>query len=212
MLTITTRPFTDEEKKRLTKQLPSVYKRFEEFVMKFIFIALALDIPLLVYNHFSPIASQNQAIYCILMVLVALLLTYRITKKWDGGLSNNKHLEDINSGQAEVIHVKTTKAIKREDPEDFGIAYYIEVLDNGQPKTLFLWGQYLDELEYNETFPNTEFEFIRKKVSGEFIDFKTIGQYFKEEKTLPPFDKAVWDSGTFPVNGQILEKTIEQIE
>ena len=180
--------------------------------MKFIFISLALNIPLIVYNHFTPIASQTQPVYYILMLLVGLLLTFRITKKWDGGLSNTKYLEEINSGQAEVIHVKTTKAIKREDPEDFGIAYYIEVLDNGQPKTLFLWGQYLDELEYNETFPNTEFEFIRKKVSGELIDFKTIGQYFKEEKTLPPFDKADWDSGTFPINGQILEKTIEQIE
>ncbi|MEO7990566.1 MAG: hypothetical protein ABI663_13555 [Chryseolinea sp.] len=212
MITITTRPFTDEEIKRQTKQLPSVYKRFEGFVMKFIFIVLALDIPLLAYDHFSPVASKIQAVYCIVMVVVALLLTFWITKKWEGGLSINKYISDINSGQAEVIHVTTTRAIKREDAEDFGVAYYIDILDNGLPRTLFLWGQYLDELEHDKTFPNTEFEFIRKKGSDEFIDFKTLGQYFKEEKTLPPFNKPVWDSGTFPVNGQILEQTIDQIK
>ncbi|SKC88834.1 hypothetical protein [Ohtaekwangia koreensis] len=212
MITITTRPFTDKEIKRQTKQLPSVYKRVEGFVMKFIFIVLVLDIPLLVYDHFSPVASQTQAAYCIVMVVVALLLTFWITKRWEGGLSINKYISNINSEQAEVIHVTTTRAIKREDAEDFGVAYYIDVLDKGVPKTLFLWGQYLDELEYDKRFPNTEFEIIRKKGSDEFIDFKTLGQYFKEEKTLPPFDKPVWDSGTFPVNGQILDQTIDQIK
>jgi hypothetical protein len=180
--------------------------------MKLIFIVLVLDIPLLVYDQFAPVASQTQAVYLIIMVVVALLLTFWITKKWQGGLSINKYISDINVGQAEVIHVTTTRAIKRKDAEDFGVAYYVEVLDNGQPKTLFLWGQYLDELEYDKTFPNTEFEFIRKKGSDEFIDFKALGQHFKEEKTLPPFDKATWDSGAYPVNGQILEQTIDEIK
>jgi hypothetical protein len=212
MITYTTRPFTDEEIKRQTNQLPSVYKRFEGFVMKLIFVVLALDVPLLVYDRFSPVASQIQAVYCIVMLVVALFLTFWITKKWEGGLSTNKYIWDIKSGQAEVVHVTTARAIKREDPEDFGIAYYVEIFDNGQAKTLFLWGQYLDVLESDETFPNTEFEFIRKKGSDEFIDFKTLGQHFIEEKTLPPFDKSTWDNGAYPVNGQILEQTIDEIK
>jgi hypothetical protein len=76
---------------------------------------------------------------------------------------------------------------------------------------LFLWGQYLDELIHDKNFPNTEFEFLRKKGSDEFISFKTLGQYFEEEKTLPPFDKKTWESGVFPLNGQILDQTIDQI-
>ncbi|MBP6731085.1 MAG: hypothetical protein KA149_03445 [Chitinophagales bacterium] len=142
MITTTTRPFTDEEIKRQIKQLPSVYKRFEGFVIKLIFIVLALDIPLLVYDHFSPVASQTQAVYCIVMVVVALVLTFWVTKKWEGGLSNDKYISDINAGEAEVVHVTTTRTIKREDPEDFGVAYYVDILDNGQQKTLYLWGQY----------------------------------------------------------------------
>jgi len=144
MITTTIRPFTEAEKKQQIQQLPSVYKRFEGFVMKLIFIVFALTIPLLVYDHFVPLSSQTQAVYCIAIVIIAILLTYWITIKW-------------------------------------------------------------------EIFPNTEFEFLRKKGSDEFISFKTLGQYFEEEKTLPPFDKATWDNGTFPANGQMIDQTIDQI-
>lgn len=101
--------------------------------------------------------------------------------------------------------------IKREDPEDFGVAFYCAVVDNGQPKTLFLWGQYLDELEYEKTFPNTAFEFTRYVASDEFLAFKTLGHYFKEEKTLPAFDKSVWKNGSYPVNGQLLNQHFDEI-
>ena len=211
MITKTIRPFTEAEKKQQIQQLPSVYKRFEGFVMKLIFIVFALTIPLLVYDHFVPLSSQTQAVYCIAIVIIAILLTYWITIKWEGGFSNQAHISEINTAQAEHVHVKTTKAIKREDPEDFGVAFYLEVFDKGHPKTLFLWGQYLDELVYDKSFPNTEFEFVRKKGSDEFISFKPLGQYFEEEKTLPPFDKATWDNGTFPANGQMIDQTIDQI-
>ena len=94
---------------------------------------------------------------------------------------------------------------------NFGVAFYLAVVDKGQPKTLFLWGQYLDELEYEKKFPNTEFEFIRNVDSDEFIDFKTSGKYFKEEKVLPGFDKEVWKSGQYPINGQLLDQSIDTI-
>jgi len=211
MIKTIVRSFTEAEKKQQIKQLPGVYQRFEGFVMKFISIAFVLIIPLLVYDHFTPVPSQTQAVYCIAIVIIALSITFWITKKWEGGLSNQPYISEINTAQAEHIHVKTTRAIKREDPEDFGLAFYLEVFDNGQPRTLFLWGQYLDELIHDKNFPNTEFEFLRKKGSDEFISFTTLGQYFQEEKSLPPFDKATWDNGTFPVNGQIIDQTFDEI-
>lgn len=211
MISTTIRKPIQDETQGQIKRLPSVYKRFENFVLKLIGVVFVLLAPLLVYDHFIPVPSDTQAIYCITIVILALLIVFWVTKKFEGGLTNSKQIDDIKSRQVEVVKVQTTRAIKREDFEDFGVAFYLAVVDKGQPKTLFLWGQYLDELEYDKTFPNTEFEFIRNVGSDEFIDFKTSGQYFVEEKTLPAFDREVWKSGLYPVNGQLLDQTIDEI-
>ncbi len=211
MITSTIRELTQNEKNQQIKQLPSLYKRFENFVLKFIVVVMILLAPLLIYDHFKPVASDTQAIYCIAIIALAIGITIGVTKKFEGGFSNSKQIDKIQTGKVEVVRVQTTRAIKREDFEDFGIAYYVSVTDKGQPKTLFLWGQYLDVLEYEKTFPNTDFEFIRQIGSKEFIDFKTSGQYFIEEKTLPPFDKEIWKSGVYPVNGQLLDISIDEI-
>ncbi|WP_153798777.1 hypothetical protein [Foetidibacter luteolus] len=211
MITTTIRNLTQDETQRQIKRLPSVYKRFENFVLKLIVVVLVLLAPLLIYDRFNPVPSHTQAVYCIVIVILAVLIVFWVTKKFEGGLTNSKQIDNIKSGQVEVVKVQTTRAIKREDFEDFGVAFYLAVVDNGQPKTLFLWGQYLDELEYEKTFPNTEFEFIRKVGSDEFIDFKTSGQYFIEEKVLPAFDKEVWKTGRYPVNGQLLDQVIDDI-
>lgn len=211
MITSTTRNFTQEEKRRLIQKLPGLYKRIESFVVKLIVIIAVLLIPLLIYDHFSSVASDIQAIYCIVIIVLAVAIAVWITKKQEGGFTNAKQINQIETGQVEVVKVQTTRAIKRKDFEDFGIAYYLSVRDNGQQKTLYLWGQYLDELEYEKQFPNTEFEFIRKTGSEAFIDFKILGQYFVEEKTLPAFCKEIWKSGAYPVNGQLLNISIDEI-
>jgi hypothetical protein len=69
--------------------------------------------------------------------------------------------------------------------------------DNGQKKTLYLWGQYLDELESSKQFPNTALEITRLPGHKEFIEFKVAGEYFKEEKTLPAFRKETVDPYSF---------------
>lgn len=211
MISTTIRKPTEDETQGQIKRLPSVYKRFENFVLKLLGVVFVLLAPLLIYDHFNPIPSDTQAIYCIAIVILALLIAFWVTKKFEGGLTNSKQIDDIKSRQVEVVKVQTTRAIKREDFEDFGIAFYLAVVDKGQPKTLFLWGQYLDELEYEKTFPNTAFEFIRNVGSDEFIYFKTSGQYFIEEKTLPAFGREVWKSGLHPVNGQLLDHSIDEI-
>jgi hypothetical protein len=208
MIKYTYRPITVEEKQKITTKRSSTYKTIEHFVMVLIGIVLVLDIPLLIYDHFRPVASNIQAIYCIIMVGVALSLTIRITI-W--GSRNRRRQNKVIFNQVEVINVKTTKAVKRKDFEDFGIAFYIDVTDQGQPKTLFLWGQYLDIWEHENTFPNSEFEIVRLPNAQEFIDFKVSGHYFKEERTLPAFDKTIWQSGLYPVNGQLIDMPIDAI-
>ena len=210
MITVTTRPFTYEEIKQQAKLRPSAYKRIEAFILKVVFTVFGLLIPLLLYDHFSPVPSHIQATLVIAMVVTAIILAFWFPRKWKG--SDINKTSNIHSIQAEVIHVRTSRAIKREDPEDFGVAYYLEVIDNGKAKTLYLWGQYLDVLVYEGKFPNTEFEFIRENGSDEFVEFKTLGKYFKEENSLPAFGEETWKSGKYPSNGQILEQTLDEIK
>lgn len=204
MITFTTRPITAEEKRQVSIKSDGTYKSIEHFAVTFIWIVLALDIPFLAYNHFKPVASNIQAIYSIISVGIALFLTIVITKRRS---STRRRHNNAIPNQVEVIKVKTTRAVKREDVEDFGIAFYIDVTDEGRQKTLFLWGQYLDVLE----FPNTEFEIVRLVNAQEFMEFKLSGHYFKEERMLPAFDKQIWQSGTYPMNGQLLDITIDAI-
>jgi len=211
MIISTVRQPTPDEISRQIKSLPGIYKQFESFLLKWLFVSVVLLFPFLLLGHYFPIASRIQAVYCIVCVLLSVCIVTVWTKRYKGGLGNRKQVVAMNTAPVEIVKVKTNRAIKREDPEDYGIAFYLDVLENGQQKTLYLWGQYLDDLEYENQFPNTEFEFIRKPGSDEFIDFKVSGQYFNPERTLPPFEKAVWKSGNYPVNGQVLEQTLDSI-
>ncbi len=211
MITILNRKATQKETQSQINRLPTVYKRFENFMLKMIVVVFILLLPLLIYDQYQPVESNIQKIYCISILILALLIVFWITKKIEGGLINSKHIEEIKSREVEVVKVQTTRAIKREDFEDFGVAFYVAVFDKGKPKTLFLWGQYLDELEYEKKFPNTEFEFTRYVGSDEFLDFNISGQYFIEEKVLPAFEKEIWNSGKYPVNGQLLDHSIDDI-
>ncbi len=209
MMTITTRQITETEIVLQQQRQPGLYQRTENFVMMLIAVLLLLLAPFLIYNNFCPIASHVQAIFCIVIIITATALVTWLIRKYQNKLCRQKKPELVTL-EVEAVRVQTSKAIKREDFEDFGIAYYLDVTHNGQSKTLYLWGQYLDELEEG-TFPNTAFEFIRCTGSDEFISFKTSGQYFKEAGTLPPFSKAIWESGTYPLNGQLLDQSINTI-
>jgi hypothetical protein len=211
LIKTTTRAISEQEIQLLKRQLPGVYSRVEGFLLKLIFIAGALVAPLLVFDHFSPVSSNVQLVYCLLAVLVSISITIWLTIKWEGGFSNANQIAAINNAVVEVVHVNTSRAIERKDTEDFGPAYYVEVFENGKAKTLFLWGQYFEMLEERQ-FPNTEFEFTRIKGSDEFISFKTLGHYFKEEKVLMPFSDEVFKGGNYPTNGQVLDVNIDEIE
>jgi hypothetical protein len=206
VIRITVRPLTDDEAKLLNERKPSLYKVVEEYALLFIGIYVVLLIPLLLTDHFIPISSDLQFIVCIVLFFLTAFIVHRISKKYSS--SNNKAFE--SKKVAEVLHVKTNRAIEREDIEDFGSAFYFEVEDEGKRKTLFLWGQYLDDVAENR-FPNSEFELIRKADTKEFINLKLLGNYFKPEKTLPAFDKELWKSGRTHEDGQIVNTPIDEI-
>jgi hypothetical protein len=171
-------------------------------------------LPLMFYPFIQPISSNIHIIYFVFITFLAFVLTFWLNYQLEGSFSNSKRIDEIRKMQVEVVTIQTSRAIKREDPEDFGVAYYIAVFHNNQHKTLFLWGQYLDELETEQLFPNTTFTFVRplhSSTSDEFIDFKVVGNYFEPERILPAFTRDVFKGGAYPMNGQLLDRAIDEI-
>lgn len=206
MITITRRHPSGTELELLKKQRPGIYTRIAHFSLLVIAFLIPQLLLLLIYGKFHPVSSIAQALWSLTIIAVAVTLAILFTKK----INSTVGYPGKNCHEVEVFQVQTGRAVCREDYEDFGIAYYIAVTHNGQPKTLYLWGQYLYDFD-DHTFPNTVFEYTRYAGNDTFISFTTTGQYLAPESTLPPFDKKVWDSGNFPINGQLLDQSIDEI-
>ena len=166
---------------------------------------MVLLIPFLIVDKFFQVPSQTEGIIVIVLLLISITLTIYWTRR-DPEIAFEKQSTETN--EIEIIHCKTSRAIKREDPEDFGVSFYLDTEDG---RALYLQGQYLDILEY-EQFPNTEFELIRTKNTKELIDFKVKGKYFEPERTLEPFTKDDYGKGVVPEDGDILDIEFEKIK
>jgi hypothetical protein len=205
-----TRPFTEQEKKKLSSRKFSVWKHFENFGMKWVFASLILlSAFLLVKKFVMDISSEIELPIIIIVELIAIAVVIYIMKR-TGELNWNKKIEsELRDGDAEVIRIKTDRVVKRKDPEDFGSGFYIKL---DEKSTLYLEGQYLDELQYSRKFPNTEFEIIRTKWLKELLEINSLGKYLKPERKLKPFTKEQYKTGNRPFDGDIIELPIDEIK
>jgi len=205
------RPYTEQEKEKLIASLPSRWSTFESYVGRFTFVLVLLLMPLVVIDKYFPISANNQLLTLFTLALIALIIVRYTQKNYEGIRTRKQVLAAITNGRAEVFSVKTSRAVEREDPEDFGTAFYLEVQMAGEQKLLYLQGQYLDELAWEVTFPNTEFELIRRADTHELVEVRLNGQHFKPERTLPAFPKARWQSGNVPEDGELLDGRLDEL-
>ena len=168
-------------------------------------------LPLLLIDKYFPITAASQLLGVSLVVILAVSILLYTARNYEGTVSRKQILAAINDGQAELLHVKTTRAVERVDPEDFGAAFYLEVEVDGTPKLLYLQGQYLDELAWKEAFPSTEFVLIRRADTREIINLQIEGQYLKPERVLPAFPKARWQAGAVPEDGSLLAGRLTEL-
>jgi len=205
------RPYKIEEIKKLKSRKYSLWQHFENFGMKWIGITLILLAPLLIYDKFfEKVSSKIQFWTSIPLVIISILLVVYWMRR-NGELSWNKIIEnEIKNGKAQVLKIKTERVIKRKDLEDFGSGFYLKIDEN---KTLFLQGQYFDELQYSRKFPNTNFEIVRTKLNfNELVDINSFGKYLKPERKLKAFSKEQYESGNIHYDGDILEIPIDEIK
>lgn len=207
MIKTITRTLTPKEKKEIRQsKLSDMWWNFENFTTSFIIIAMVLFTIFSYIKVYFKLIGNVELLFVIFTVVSSLILNlvfhYYLLK--DFPLAKKTPIKDI---KAEVTIIQSKRAIEREDPEDFGPSFYLEIKEGITTKTIFLWGQYL----YCAKVPNTYIEITRRNDTKEILDIKTKGIYFPPEKTIPSFSDADWIADTFHKDGEIINLSLEEI-
>ena len=207
----TERPYNLEEIKLLKSRKYSLWQHFENFGMKWIIATFILIGPFLLYEKFvQEVPPKTELPIVIILQIIAIIAVLIIMGRM-GEIDWNKKVDnEIKNGKAQILKIKTERVVKRKDPEDFGSGFYLEIDKN---KTLFLQGQYFDELQYSRKFPNTDFEIVRTKLNfNELIDINSFGEYLKPERKIKAFSEEQYESGNIHYDGDVLEMSIDEIK
>lgn len=204
------RLYNSEEIKLLKNRKNSIWEHFEHFGKKWIVITLILLAPLLLYEKFvGKISSDTQLLTSVLLLVISIgIVMYWMRKNGEIGW-NKKVDNEIKNGKAQILKIQTDKVYKRKESFDLGSGFYLKISEN---ETLFLQGQYLDELEYSRKFPNSEFEVVSTALTlNELIGITPLGEYLNPEKELKAFTKEQFENNDVHYNGDLLKIPIEQL-
>lgn len=116
----------------------------------------------------------------------------------------------MDNDLVEVFYVQTTRVAEQEEYEDLGPSYYIEVDYFGQTKTLYLWGQYLFDVD-PEKFPSTSFEYVRKEHDKSPVLIKPLGKKLDPEMILPSIRGEQWQTGEYWNDGNVIDQSLDEI-
>ena len=204
-------------KKNLTEDrspltIPQTYRIpiLSHFGKKWIVITLILLAPLLLYEKFvGKISSDTQLLTSVPLLVISIgIVMYWMRKNGEIGW-NKKVDNEIKNGKAQILKIQTDKVYKRKESFDLGSGFYLKISEN---ETLFLQGQYLNELEYSRKFPNSEFEVVSTALTlNELIGITPLGEYLNPEKELKAFTKEQFENNDVHYNGDLLKIPIEQL-
>lgn len=207
----TERAYNPEEIKLLKSRKYSLWQHSENFGLKWIVVIVIFLSPLLIYDKFvDKVSSENQLIILIPILIVSILIViYWMNIK--GEIAWNNRVEnEIKNGKAEVFRIVTDTVIRRDQTYDLGFGFYIKISEN---ETLYLQGQYFDELRYFQKFPNTEFEIVRTNLNvNDPIIVNCFGKYLKPKKKLKAFTKEQFEQNTVHYDGDLLYIPIDEIK
>ena len=207
----TERTYNPEEINLLKSRKYSLWQHFENFGIKWIAILFIIILPFLIYDKFIDKVSSKIQLIILIPVLIVSIITVIYWMNKNGELDWNKKVEnEIKNGKAQVLRIETKKVIKRKETFDLGSGFYIKISEN---ETLYLQGQYFDELQYSRKFPNTDFEIVKTNLTlNELITIKSFGKYLKPEKKLKPFTKEQFEKNEVHYNGDVLNIPIDEIK
>ena len=198
MLDFKKRKATKEEQKFLKSLRISIWMRVKAGIGFIIFIIFICIIPLAVLDAKFQLSPEIELKILIPIFIISIIWAYLDDKKWQ------KYAIIEDEENVIEIDCQCKRAAMLEDPEDFGNGYFIE---GEEDKTLFLMTQRFYEIE----FPNTHFQIVLTNEWREIIEIKMLGQNFEPEIILKMPSIKEWGSDDFPKNGDVFNKSLNQI-
>jgi hypothetical protein len=133
-------------------------------------------------------------------------------------MERDAHARDLAAGTAVCSTFDVVDALRVEELEDEGSAYYLKLADG---RVLFLQGQYLYEYEANDEdedgnpvrarFPADRFTVERTAGSGLVLGITNFGRVIPVSGVLPPFTLDERRNDTVPNDGDILTIDFETL-
>jgi len=159
-------------------------------------VSLFIKLPLSSYLLHIIVSS------CILGIVMTAIMAKRFKK-----------LENYGpDGIISTIHVKTNNAVLRPGVDDYSDSLYLDIIQDGQPRVFFMNGLYLVELLDTNELPNTEFVIYQEQDTLDIIKVKTIGTYFRPQRTLAAFSESELTNFEMPADLTVLDETIDNIQ
>ena len=202
MLSIKKRRISKEEFLQLQSQEPRFWDNFERFTLLLIVSTFLLLMPFLWYDKRYPVPPSTELLILIPLLILAVFIVLFL-HRWIAKVEGPSYSASPNLS-VEEWHIKSKRVIHREDIEDFGPAYYFQVMHEGKEQWLFLWGQYFYDYDEKYDFPNTAFTIVRRADNQSVLGIKVHGEALAIEKSLPPFPKKAWRAGKTEEDGDLL--------
>lgn len=128
--------------------------------------------------------------------LAAAYREYAAARDWRRGYLEQNRAEltrALEDGHAVVKRVRAVAVVEIEPMEDEGTGY---LYDLGDGRVLFLKGQGYEPEDEDTPWPNTEFEIVRTRAAGRWLDLRCHGEALRPVRLVRADEcdpQAAWD-------------------
>jgi hypothetical protein len=170
------------------------------FLVFCIFVVVSASV-LIYLESLFPSIKEREGLFLLILVLLSGGLSVLVFNRNRYRVSLGKEiLSDLQQGQALVYTFESNNAALVEDFEDSGKGLFLDI---GNERTLFLVGQYLDELIDQRKLPCKKFEIAYSPRAKITVSVNCLGAYFVPSLTLV-LQKGDIMSRKIPDDGEIL--------
>lgn len=210
MTDIYQRPLSVEETRILKSNMPSKKEKMKKFLFIYGMASILPLIALLLVLSDQHSFTTNIISIAVFFVMT-LAVSYNIYSNVITVTGLDNYINALKNGNVYVWSIKPILVYKRLPAEGVPAAYYLKIHYDNNNHTLFLRGNYINEMEKSGKFPNSSFQIVRTVEGDIVLDTSLLGTPIKPAKTLPPHNFEDYTKGFTPSDNTVLDCDIYEI-